>query len=305
MALIECVPNFSEGREPATVDAIAEAMRVEGVYQLDRHMDADHNRSVITLAGSRDALIEAVLRGIGKAAELIDLTRHCGVHPRLGATDVVPFVPIEDVALDECVQMARAVGAQVWQRYRIPVYLYEAAATRPERARLENIRRGQFEGLRYEIATDPARLPDFGEPRLHPTAGATVIGARKFLVAYNIFLATGDLEIARKIARTVRFSSGGLPCVKAIGVLVRGLAQVSMNLTDTDQTPITRVFDVVNREAARYGVGVASSEIIGLVPQKALDEATAPLLKIENFNPSMILENRLAAALACRRLKST
>ena len=188
MALIESVPNFSEGRDRATVDAIAEAMRLDGVYQLDRHMDADHNRSVITLAGSRDALIEAVLRGIGKAAELIDLTRNRGVHPRLGATDVVPFVPIEGVSLDDCVQMAREVGAQVWQRYRIPVYLYEAAATRPERVRLENIRRGQFEGLRDEIATNPARLPDFGEPRLHPTAGATVIGARKFLVAYNIFL---------------------------------------------------------------------------------------------------------------------
>ena len=304
MALIESVPNFSEGRERATVDAIAEAMRLDGVYQLDRHMDADHNRSVITLAGSREALIEAVLRGIGKAAELIDLTRHRGVHPRLGATDVVPFVPIEGVTLSDCVQMAREVGAQVWQRYRIPVYLYEAAATRPERVRLENVRRGQFEGLRDEIATNPARLPDFGEPRLHPTAGATVIGARKFLVAYNIFLATGDLEIARKIARTVRFSSGGLPSVKAIGVLVRGLAQVSMNLTDTDQTPITRVFDAVSREAARYGVTVASSEVIGLVPQKALDIAAAPLLKIENFNPSIILENRLAAALACHRRKS-
>ena len=305
MALIESVPNFSEGRDRATVDAIAEAMRLDGVYQLDRHMDADHNRSVITLAGSRDALIEAVLRGIGRAAELIDLTRHRGVHPRLGATDVVPFVPIEGVTLDDCVQMARELGAQVWQRYRIPVYLYEAAATRPERVRLENIRRGQFEGLRDEIATNPARLPDFGEPRLHPTAGATVIGARKFLVAYNIFLATGDLEIARKIARTVRFSSGGLPCVKAIGVLVRGLAQVSMNLTDTDQTPITRVFDAVSREAAGYGVAIASSEVIGLVPQKALDQAAAPLLKIENFNPSIILENRLAAALACHRQKSS
>ena len=217
----------------------------------------------------------------------------------------MPFVPIEGVSLDDCVQMAREVGAQVWQRYRIPVYLYEAAATRPERVRLENIRRGQFEGLRDEIATNPARLPDFGEPRLHPTAGATVIGARKFLVAYNIFLATGDLEIARKIARTVRFSSGGLPSVKAIGVLVRGLAQVSMNLTDTDQTPITRVFDAVSREAGRYGVAVASSEVIGLVPQKALDQAAVPLLKIENFNPSMILENRLAAALACHRQKSS
>jgi glutamate formiminotransferase len=303
MALIESVPNFSEGRDRATVDAIADAMRLDGVYLLDRHMDADHNRSVITLAGDREALMEAILLGVGKAAELIDLTRHRGVHPRLGATDVVPFVPIEGVTLAECAQMAREVGAQVWQRYRIPVYLYEAAATRPERVRLESIRRGQFEGLRDEIATDPARLPDFGEPRLHPTAGATVIGARKFLVAYNIFLATGEVEIARQIARAVRFSSGGLPCVKAMGVLVRGLAQVSMNLTDTDQTPITRVFEAVSREAARHGVAVASSEIIGLVPKKALDEAAGASLKIENFSPSMILENRLTAVIAGSRHK--
>jgi glutamate formiminotransferase len=305
MALIESVPNFSEGRDRATVDAIAEAMRVDGVYQLDRHMDADHNRSVITLAGGREALMEAILRGIGKAAELIDLTRHRGVHPRVGATDVVPFVPIEGVTLEECAQMARQVGAEVWQRYRIPVYLYESAATRPERVRLENLRRGQFEGLRDEIATNPARLPDFGEPRLHPTAGATVIGARKFLVAYNIFLATGDVEIARQIARTVRFSSGGLPCVKAMGVLVRGLAQVSMNLTDTDQTPILRVFEAVSHEAVRHGVAVASSEIIGLVPSKALKDIDVSLLKLENFDPSVILENRLAAVVAGKRQKGS
>jgi len=298
MTLIESVPNFSEGRNGATVDAIADAMRLDGVYQLDRHMDADHNRSVITLAGSREALMEAVLRGIGQAAALIDLTRQQGVHPRIGATDVVPFVPIEDVTLEACAEMARQVGAQVWERYRIPVYLYESAATRPERVRLENIRRGQFEGLRDEIAADPARWPDFGEPRVHPTAGAVAIGARKFLVAYNVFLATSDVEIARRIARTVRTSSGGLPCVKAMGVLVRGLAQVSMNLTDTEQTPMTRVFEAVSREAARHGVAVAASEIVGLVPRKALDEADARLLKIENFDPSMILENRLAAVIA-------
>ena len=298
MALIESVPNFSEGRDPAKVDAIAEAMRSDGVYLLDRHMDADHNRSVITLAGSRDALMEAVLRGIGKASELIDLTRHQGVHPRLGATDVVPFVPIEGVTLDDCAQMARQVGAQVWKRYRVPVYLYESAATRPERVHLENIRRGQFEGLRDEIATNPDRMPDFGEPRLHPTAGATVIGARKFLVAFNVVLDTSDVEVARKIARTVRFSSGGLPFVKAMGVLVRGLAQVSMNLTDTDQTPIARVFEAVSREAARHGVAVRSSEIVGLVPKKALEDAAGSLLPVENFDSSLILENRLAAVKA-------
>jgi glutamate formiminotransferase len=242
--------------------------------------------------------MEAVLRGIGKAADLIDLTRHRGVHPRLGATDVVPFVPIEGVTLEDCAQMARQVGAEVWKRYRIPVYLYESAATRPERVRLENVRRGQFEGLRDEIATNPERLPDFGEPRVHPTAGATVIGARKFLVAYNIFLNTSDVEIARKIARTVRFSSGGLPFVKAMGLPVRGLAQVSMNLTDTDQTPIARVFELVKSEAARYGAAVLSSEIIGLVPKRALEDAAGSSLQLEGFDSSVILENRLAAARA-------
>jgi glutamate formiminotransferase len=296
MALIESVPNFSEGRDRAKVDAIAEAMRAEGVYLLDRHMDADHNRSVITLAGGRVALMEAVLRGIGKAAELIDLTRHRGVHPRIGAADVVPFVPIEGVTLEDCAQMARQVGTEVWRRYRIPVFLYEGAATRPEQVQLENIRRGQFEGLRDEIATNPERMPDFGEPRVHPTAGAIVIGARMFLVAYNIFLNTSDVEIARKIARTVRFSSGGLPFVKAMGVRVRGLAQVSMNLTDTEQTPIARVFELVKGEAARHGVAVHSSEIVGLVPKKAFEDAAGSLLQLENFDSSLILENRLAAA---------
>jgi glutamate formiminotransferase len=305
MALIESVPNFSEGRDRAKVDAIAEAMQAAGVYLLDREMDADHNRSVITLAGGRDALMEAVLRGIGKAAELIDLTRHQGVHPRIGATDVVPFVPIDGVTLAECAQMARQVGAEVWKRYRIPVYLYESAATRPERFRLENIRRGQFEGLRDEIATNPERMPDFGEAHIHPTAGATVVGARKFLIAYNIFLNTSEVEIARKIARTVRFSSGGLPFVKAMGVLVRGLAQVSMNLTDTDQTPIARVFELVRHEAERHGVAVVSSEIIGLVPKKALEDAAGTLLQIENFDQSMILENRLAAVQAANSAKRT
>ena len=298
MALIESVPNFSEGRDRAIVDAIAAAMRADGVYLLDRHLDADHNRSVITLAGDRKALMEAVLRGIGKAAELIDLTRHRGVHPRIGATDVVPFVPIEGVTLEDCAQLARQVGAEVWRRYRIPVYLYESAATRPERVQLANIRRGQFEGLRKEIATNPDRMPDFGEPLVHPTAGATVIGARKFLVAYNVLLDTSDVEIARKIARTVRFSSGGLAFVKAMGVRVRGLAQVSMNLTDTDQTPIARVFELVKGEATRHGVAVLSSEIVGLVPKKAFEDAAGSLLQLENFDSSLILENRLAAAKA-------
>src|SRR5919198_5502628 len=252
--LVECVPNFSEGRDKAKVDAIVEAMKMDGVYLLDREMDSDHNRCVITLVGEREPIQEAVIRGVGKAAELIDLNKHQGAHPRLGAADVVPFIPIEGVTLEDCVAMARHVGEEIWKRYQIPVYLYEAAATSPERQNLENIRRGQFEGIRDEIATNPARRPDFGEPRVHPTAGATVVGARKFLIAYNVFINTPDVEIAKKVAKAVRFSNGGLRYVKAAGFLVRGQAQVSMNLTDFEQTPIHRVFEAVRSEAARYGV---------------------------------------------------
>ena len=294
-SLVECVPNFSEGRDAAKVDAIVQAMRIPGVYLLDREMDSDHNRSVITLAGEREAIEEAAIRGVGKAAELIDLTAHQGAHPRLGAADVVPFIPIDGVTLADCVAMSRRVGAEIWKRFGVPVYLYEAAATRPERQNLEFIRKGQFEGIRDDIATNPARLPDFGEPRLHPTAGATVVGARKALIAYNVFLNTPDVEIAKKIARAVRFSSGGLRFVKAAGFLVRGLAQVSMNLTDFEQTPVHRVFELVKREAARYGVAPLSSEIVGLIPKAALESAAEWFLQVENFDSSLILENRLSA----------
>src|SRR3974390_192123 len=242
--LVECVPNFSEGRDKAKVDAIVDAMKIDGVYLLDREMDTDHNRCVITLVGERDAIQEAAIRGVGKAAELIDLTKHQGAHPRMGATDVVPFIPIEGVTIEDCVQMARHVGAENAKHYKIPVYLYEAAAQRPERTNLENIRRGQFEGIRDDIATNPARKPDFGEPRVHPTAGATVVGASKFLIAYNVFLNTADVEIAKKIAKAVRFSSGGLRFVKGAGFLVRGLAQVSMNLTDFEEPPIHRPLEL-------------------------------------------------------------
>lgn len=293
--LVECVPNFSEGRDKSKVDAIVEAMRADGVYLLDREMDADHNRCVITLAGGREAIQEAAIRGVGRAAELIDLNRHEGAHPRLGAADVVPFIPIEGVNIEDCVAMARHVGAEIWKRFQIPVYLYEAAATSPERQNLENIRRGQFEGIRNEIASNPARKPDFGEPRLHPTAGACVVGARKFLIAYNVFLSTADVEIAKRVAKAVRFSSGGLRFVKAAGFLVRGQAQVSMNLTDFEQTPIHRVFEAVRSEAARYGVMPSSSEIVGLVPKKALEQAAEWFLQVEHFDSSLILENRLAA----------
>jgi glutamate formiminotransferase len=298
LALVECVPNFSEGRDKAKVDAILEAMRVEGVYLLDREMDADHNRSVITLVGDPVNVAEAAVRGVGKAVELIDLSKHSGAHPRLGAADVVPLIPIEGVTIEDCVALARRVGEEIWKRYKVPVYLYEAAAQRPERQNLENVRRGQFEGIREEVKTNPDRRPDFGEASLHPTAGATIVGARKFLVAYNVYLNTSEVEIARKIGKAVRFSSGGLRYVKGMGVSVRGLAQVSMNLTDTDQTPIARVFELVKREAARYGVMPLSSEIVGLVPKKVLEDAAEWFLQIENFDSSLVLENRLAAVMS-------
>jgi glutamate formiminotransferase/formiminotetrahydrofolate cyclodeaminase len=297
ITLVECVPNFSEGRDPAKVDAIVEAMKIPGVYLLDREMDADHNRCVITLVGEGEAIQEAAIRGVGKAAELLDLTKHQGAHPRMGAADVVPFIPIDGVTLEDCVAMARHVGAEIAKRFQIPVYLYEAAAATPERQNLENIRRGQFEGIRVDIATNPARKPDFGEPKVHPTAGATVVGARKALIAYNVFLNTPDVDIAKKIAKAVRFSTGGLRYVKGAGFLVRGLAQVSMNLTDFEQTPIHRVFELVKREAARYGVIPVSSEIVGLIPKKAIEQAAEWFLQVENFDSSLILENRLAAVM--------
>jgi glutamate formiminotransferase/formiminotetrahydrofolate cyclodeaminase len=295
--LVECVPNFSEGRDAAKVDAIIEAMKLPGVYLLDREMDSDHNRCVITLVGDREAIQEAAIRGVGKASELIDLTQHQGAHPRMGAADVVPFIPIDGVTLEDCVAMARHVASEINTRFKIPVYLYEAAASIPERQNLENIRRGQFEGIRADIATNPARKPDFGECCVHPTAGATVVGARKALVAYNVFLNTPNVDIAKKIAKAVRFSSGGLRFVKGAGFLVRGQAQVSMNLTDFEQTPVHRVFEFVKREAERYGVVPVSSEIVGLIPKKALEQAAEWFLQVENFDSSLILENRLAAVM--------
>jgi glutamate formiminotransferase len=298
--IVECVPNFSEGRDTAKVDAIVAAMReVPGVFLLDRSSDGDHNRSVVTIVGDPQAVAEAAIRGVGKAAELIDMTHQTGAHPRIGATDVVPFIPIEGVTLEECAELAREVGREIWNRYQIPVYFYEAAARRPERKNLENIRRGQFEGLREEVLRDPDRSPDIGEPRLHPTAGATVVGARTFLIAYNINLNTPDVEIAKRIAKAVRFSSGGLRHVKAMGVFLaaRNLAQVSMNLTDFEQTPVHRVFEAVKREAERYGVSIAGSEIIGLMPRRALEAAAEYYLQIENFSPARVLENHAEAYL--------
>jgi glutamate formiminotransferase len=294
--IIECVPNFSEGRDVQKVEAIVRALLdAPDVYLLDKEMDADHNRCVITLVGTRESVGEAALRGIGKAAELIDLNQQHGAHPRLGATDVVPFIPIFGVTLDDCVRIAEAVAEEAWGRFKIPTYLYEAAARRPERKNLENIRRGQFEGVREEVRTNPERHPDFGEAALHPTAGATVVGARKFLIAYNINLNTPDVGLAKAIARKIRASSGGFPCVKAMGVELtsRHVGQVSMNLTDFETTSIASVFEAVQRDAAAQGVEVLSSEIVGLVPRRALEETAVQYLKVENYRPQLVFENRL------------
>src|SRR6202022_3221321 len=298
--MIECVPNFSEGRDASKVDALVDAMRgVPGVLVLDRESDADHNRSVVTLAGEPEAVAEAVLRAVGTAAKLIDMTQHSGAHPRIGATDVVPFIPIEGFTIDDSVALPHRVGREIWERYRIPVYFYESAAMRPERVNLEYIRKGQFEGLREDVLRDPDRVPDVGDPQLHPTAGAIAVGARKFLIAYNINLNTPDVSIAKTIAKAIRFSSGGLRFVKAMSVdlKARGLAQVSINLTDFEQMPLHRVFEMVKLEAERNSCAIVGSEIVGLIPRKALELTADFYLQLEKFSPSLILENRLASAL--------
>jgi glutamate formiminotransferase / formiminotetrahydrofolate cyclodeaminase len=300
-SIVECVPNFSEGRDRSIVERIIDAiLAVPGLCLMDVEMDGDHNRSVVTFVGQKEKVGEGALHAIGQAAALIDLTRHHGSHPRIGATDVVPFIPVRNVTLEECVAIARFVGEEAARRYGIPIYLYEAAATRPERVHLENIRKGQFEGLREEIAQSPERHPDFGAAQIHPTAGATVVGARKFLIAYNINLNTPDVSIAKEIAKRVRQSGGGLPCVKAMGVDLksRGLAQVSMNLTDYEQTPISRAFEMVKQEAELFGADISGSEVVGLMPQAALDSAAQHYLQIENFRPEMIFENRLQMLLS-------
>ena len=266
---------------------------------MDLEMDPDHNRSVITFVGEKEGIAEGALKAVAKATELIDLNRHTGAHPRIGATDVVPFVPVRNVTLEECVSIARTVGSEIAGRFAIPVYLYEAAATRPDRVQLENIRKGQFEGLREEIRSSADRQPDFGQAQVHPTAGATVVGARKFLIAYNINLSTADFHIAKQIAKAIRFSSGGLRYVKAMGVELkaRNLVQVSMNLTDFELTPLHRVFELVKREAHRYGVSIVGSEIVGLIPGRAIEMAADFYLQVENFHPELIFENRLAQIL--------
>ena len=298
MPLIECVPNVSEGRRPDVVDALVEAAgATPGVAVLDHSSDASHNRSVITMAGDADALAAAVLALFERAIARVDLRQHRGEHPRLGAVDVVPFVPIEDVTMADCVRLARRVGREVSERFELPVYLYEEAATREDRRGLEDIRRGEFEGLAAKMA-QPGWEPDFGPRTPHPSAGATVIGARMPLIAYNVNLATDRLDVAKKIAAAVRFSSGGLRYVKALGLELedRKVVQVSMNLTNYEKTPIHRVFELVRREAERHGVAILESEIVGLVPAAAHTAAARWYLQLDRFSPAQVLEDRLRRA---------
>lgn len=294
--LVECVPNFSEGRKPEVVEQIADEVKsLAGATVLNRHIDSDHNRSVITFVAPPEVIVEAALRAVAKAAELIDLRRHVGEHPRIGATDVLPFVPVSGITIDECVALAHHAGHRIWHELSIPVYFYERAALRSDRERLEHVRRKGFEQLRDEIARNPDREPDIGEPRLHETAGAIAVGARPFLIAFNVTLETDDTLIARRIARVVRERDGGLPFVKALGFDLhsRGIVQVSMNLTNYEQTSIARAFDAVRAEATRLGVKVASAEIVGLVPSAALDRNAGYFPLLENFTEDLVLENLL------------
>lgn len=293
--IVECVPNFSEGRRKEVVDSIVfEIEDVEGVHLLDVEMDASHNRSVITFVGGPREVGEAAFNAAKKAIELINMEEHSGEHPRIGAIDVVPFIPISGVTMEECVELARNLGKRVGEDLDVPVYLYEEAATREDRRDLANVRRGEYEGLKKAIS-EPERKPDYGPARMHPTAGAVAIGARNFLIAFNVYLATSDVNIAKKIARAVRCSSGGLRYVKALGLFIRerGQAQVSMNLTNYELTPIHRVFEMVKREADRYGIALRGSEIVGLVPAKALFDCAESFLGLQDFDTKQILEYRL------------
>lgn len=296
--LIECIPNFSEARRPEVIDEIVAAIEsVSDVKLLDRSSDLDHNRTVLTFAGSPFGVEEAAFRAIKTASELINLEEHTGEHPRIGATDVVPFVPLSGASMEDCIAMAKRLGERVGNELMIPVYLYEAAATRPERTNLENIRRGQYEGLKAEIESNSERKPDYGPARLG-TAGATVIGARNPLIAFNTYLTTDEVDIARKIAKAIRHSSGGLRYVKALGLLVEGRAQVSMNLTNFKETPIARVVETIRREAERYGVGIHHSELIGLIPQEALVDAAVWYTQLDAFDKEQVLESRLVDSTA-------
>ena len=296
--VVECVPNFSEGTDARRVEAIVAAMRVEGVHLLDWSMDADHNRSVVTIAGEPAAIVEAAIRGVGKAVELIDLTRQQGAHPRIGAADVIPFVPVSGVKLEHCALLARQAGLEIWRRFGVPVFFYEAAAARPDRANLEDVRRGQFEGLKEAVRKESTRRPDLGGPGLHPTAGACAVGARKFLVAYNLYFDSADVAMARAIARDIRAASGGLKGVKALGALVQGRAQLSMNITDFEATPISQVHQAVTALALRHKTEITDAEIVGLIPEAACERQSAWMRQLTGFDPqTKILEHRLGSPL--------
>lgn len=296
--LIESVPNFSEGRRPEILDEIVNTMLATGVMLLDREMDASHNRAVVTIAGEPDAVAEAAFRGCQRAAQLIDLETHRGEHPRMGATDVIPFIPIRNVTMDECVEIARRVGERIGRELEIPVYLYERAATRPERRDLAYVRRGEYEAIRDEIATLPEREPDFG-PRKLNHAGAVAVGARPFLIAYNVNLDTNDVQIAKEIAKITREKGGGLPSVKALGFALedKGIVQVSMNLTDFNVTGMLTAFQHVRAEAEKRGVRVLGSELVGLVPLEALAQIARDALQLEGFSSQQVVEVRLAEQL--------
>lgn len=292
--IVECVPNFSEGRRQEVIEEILDQMRgISGVKLLDYSSDESHNRTVVTLVGDPEGIKEAAFQGVKKAAEWIDMDRHQGEHPRMGATDVVPFIPVSGVTMEECVEMAREVGRRIGEELRIPVYLYESAATRPERKNLAQVRKGQYEGVKTSIK-EPERQPDFG-PAEMPKAGATAVGARPFLVAYNINLGTSDVGIAKNIAKAIRGSSGGFVSIKALGVMIeeRNSAQVTINVTNYKEVPLFRVFEIVKSEAARYGVNVIGSEIVGLTPMEALVDAALWYLRLEGFQKEQILENRI------------
>ena len=302
--IIECVPNFSEGRDASKIEAIENAIAsADGAVVLHRTSDPDHNRSVITFAGPPESVLEAAVRGAAAAAKLIDLRVHKGVHPRLGALDVLPFVPVRGATIEDCIAIAHRAGERIWRELAIPVYFYEAAAQQPLRQRLENVRRGEFEEIRRAALVDESRRPDIGGPELHPTAGAVIVGARRFLIAFNINLQTSDLQIAKEIARAIRTSSGGLPAVKALGMplLSRNLVQVSMNLTDFEKTGLHTIYTEVARQAAERGVGIAGSELIGLMPRSAVEQAAAAFLKLESFDSQRIVENRLESLTEDRR----
>jgi glutamate formiminotransferase len=291
--IVECVPNFSEGRRQEVIDQIlAAVVQVPGARLLDVKSDPDHNRSVVTVIGTPQATSEAAFQAAASAARLIDMEHHQGGHPRMGATDVIPFVPVQGVTMEDCVTLARQLGQRVGQELGIPVYLYEEAATRPDRHNLADVRRGEYEGLKKEIATNPDRAPDFG-PVVMGTAGATAIGARPWLIAFNVYLNTDDVSPAKAIAKAVRHSNGGLRFVKALGLVVEGRAQVSMNLTDYHQTPMHRVLELIRAEAAYYGLTVTHSEVVGLLPAEALSDVAQFYLQLRGFSSNQVLENRL------------